>query len=398
MTRIPGTHFLQIPGPTNIPERIARVLASAMIDHRGSDFAGIARETLAGLRDVFRTEEDVALFASSGSGAWQAALINAVAPGEALLLCENGFFAAQWGRLAERLGYRVVRIEGNWRCAPDPEAVAQHLEDDRSHEIKALLIVHSETSTGALACIPGFRKALDSARHPALLMVDTVSSLACADYRHDEWDVDVSIGASQKGLMVPPGIGLNAISEKARRVSKAIAPAAGYWEWGPAAAAAQTGMFPSTPPTPLVRALLEALTMIHEEGLEEVLERHARHASATQEAVQAWELEPFVEDPSQRSPSVTAALFDSSDTLRATVRERYGLTLGSGLDRLAGKVFRIGHLGDFNDLMLCATLSGVQLGFHAMGEPRADGVSAALTSLSERQTRLMPLPRAKRAL
>ena len=386
MTRIPGTHFLQIPGPTNIPERIARVLASAMIDHRGSEFAGVARETLALLRDVFHTKENVALFASSGTGAWEAALTNAVAPGETLLLCENGFFAAQWGRLAERLGYRVTRIEGSWRRAPDPETVAQHLEDDRSHAIKALLLVHSETSTGALASIPDFRKALAGAKHPALLMVDTVSSLACADYHHDEWDVDVSIGASQKGLMTPPGIGLNAISEKAGSVSKALAPRAGYWEWGSAAAASDTGVFPSTPPTPLVRGLLEALTMIHEEGLDEVLERHARHAAATQAAVQAWELEVFVEDPSQRSPSVTAALFDLSDTLRATVRERYGLTLGSGLDQLTGKVFRIGHLGDFNDLMLCATLSGVQLGLHAIGEPRAEGVSAALASLSPTST------------
>jgi alanine-glyoxylate transaminase/serine-glyoxylate transaminase/serine-pyruvate transaminase len=395
MTRPVGMQFLQIPGPTNVPERVARALARPLIDHRGAEFAALARETLAGVAEVFRTEQPVALFPSSGTGAWEAALVNTLSPGDKVLACENGHFAAQWARLAERLGLDVVRLSGDWRRAPDPDLVMEALSADPAHDLKAVLLVHNETSTGVTASVPEVRKAIDHAGHPALLLVDTISSLGSIDYRHDEWGVDVSIGCSQKGLMLPPGIGLNAIGEKALAASVDARSPRAYWDWRPALEAARTGMFPYTPPTSLIFALHEALRLLAEEGLDVVLARHSRHAAATQAAIEAWGFEVYAADPSERSASLTAALVpdgSDADALREHVQSHYGLSLGGGLELLKGRVFRIGHLGDFNDLMLCATLAGVELGLAATIAPdAAGGVTAALATLGRP---VAPVPQA----
>jgi alanine-glyoxylate transaminase / serine-glyoxylate transaminase / serine-pyruvate transaminase len=389
VSREVGIQLLQIPGPTNVPERIARALARPLVDHRGQRFGALARETLAGLSDLFGTQSPVALFPSSGTGASEAALVNTLSPGDAVLVCENGYFAAQWARLAERLGFQVVRLRGDWRRAPDPAVLAAALGDDRAHAIKAVLLVHNETSTGVRASVPAIRGALDRARHPALLLVDTISSLGSTGYRHDEWGVDVSVGCSQKGLMLPPGIGLNAIGRKALAASARAGSPRGYWDWAPALETARTGFFAYTPPTALVVALHEALAMLREEGLDAVFARHERHAAATCAAVEAWGLEVYASDPGERSSTLTTVLLDEeddADRLRAHAQERYGLSLGAGLDRLKGRVFRIGHLGDFNDLMLCATLCGVELGLAATVKHHSSGgAAAALVHLSPRR-------------
>jgi alanine-glyoxylate transaminase / serine-glyoxylate transaminase / serine-pyruvate transaminase len=352
----------------------------------------MARRIVAGLAATFRTRDHIAIFPSSGTGAWEASLVNVLSPGDAVLACENGYFAAQWARLAERLGYRVVRVHGDWRRAPDPGAVAAALARHNSREIKAVLVVHNETSTGVTASIPAIRQALDAAAHPALLLVDTISSLASIDYRHDEWRVDVAIGCSQKGLMLPPGIGLNAISRKALEVSRRVQSPAGYWQWAPALEVARTGFFPYTPPTSLLFALDEALLMLGEETLEAAFSRHKRHAAATQAAVEEWGFEVYAREPDERSPSVTAVIVPDgadADDLRGHVRALYGVSLGGGLDRLKGSVFRIGHLGDFNDVMLCATLAAIELGLAASGIAHTPGgVTAALASLSNNVARV----------
>ena len=390
MSRPVGIQLLQIPGPTNVPERVARALARPLIDHRGAEFGALARETLDGLAEVFGAARGVALFPSSGTGAAEAALVNTLSPGATVLACENGYFAAQWARLAERLGYRVVRVQGDWRRAPDPEEVAAALDADRDRVIGAVLLVHNETSTGVTASVPQVRGALDAVGHPALLLVDTISSLGSMDYRHDEWGVDVSVGCSQKGLMLPPGIGLNAVGERALAAAAGARAPVGYWDWAPALEAATTGYFPYTPPTALVVALHEALAMLREEGLDAVFARHSRHAAATQAAVEAWGLDVFASDPRERSASLTTVRVadeDDADRLRAHVLSEYGLSLGAGLDRLKGRVFRIGHLGDFNDLMLCATLCGVELGLAAtVSRSTHGGAAAALEHLSAKET------------
>lgn len=381
----PGRPLLQVPGPTNVPERVLQALARPIIDHRSPAFAELTLEVLCGLKDVFRTSGAVALYSGSGTGAWEAALTNALSPGDTVLLCESGQFAVLWGDLAERLGLRVQRASGDWRLPPDPDAVAEALEADVAHAIAAVLVVHNETSTGVAADVAAFRAALERVRHPALLLVDAVSSLGSMEYRHDEWGVDVTISGSQKGLMLPPGLALNAIGERARAAAAESRFPRGFWAWEPNIAANRTGYFPTTPATGLLFGLREALAQLREEGMAAVFERHLRHGAATRRAVEAWGLEVYCRDAAAASPVVTAATVPEgadADALRAAALERFDLSLGAGLGPLAKRVFRIGHLGDFNDLMLCATLCGIELALDASGTPyERGGVAAALDVL-----------------
>lgn len=386
MNKASGWHFLQIPGPTNVPERVLRAIARPVIDHRGKEFARLGQDVIAGLKDVLKTEQPVALYPASGTGAWEAALVNTLSPGDGVLLCENGYFAALWGNLAERLGFHVERLSANWRKPPDPRTVEAALFDDKAHKLKALLVVHNETSTGVLCDIEALRTAIDKARHPALLLVDAISSLGSSPYQHDAWGVDVTISASQKGLMLPPGLSLNALSERAIAASKHAGSGRSYWDWEPMIAANDTGFFPYTPATNLLYGLREALNMLDEEGLEQVFRRHQRHARATQIAVEQWRLEVFCADSNARSPVLTAALTPEgydADTLRGFALEHLNLSLGAGLGTLAGKAFRVGHLGHFNDLMLCAVLNGIELALAGSGIPHAPGgANAALQYLA----------------
>ena len=381
-----GRHFLQIPGPTNVPDRILRAMDLPTIDHRGPDFARLGREVLAGLRSVFRTDADVVVFPSSGTGAWEAALVNTLAPGDRVLMFETGQFATLWAELASRLGLEVELIAGDWRSGVDANAVETRLAEDRTGAIKAVAMVHNETSTGVTSDVGAVRRALDSAGHPALLMVDTISSLGSIDYRHDEWQVDVTVGGSQKGLMLPPGLGFNAISAKALAAGESGGMARSYWDWRAMLGPNAGGYFPYTPATNLLYGLREAIEMLHEEGLDAVFARHARHGEATRRAVRAWGLEVLCRNPQECSGSLTAVTMPdghSADALRACVLERFDMSLGNGLGRLADRVFRIGHLGDFNDLMLAATLCGVEMGLALAQVPhRAEGVAAALSHLA----------------
>jgi alanine-glyoxylate transaminase/serine-glyoxylate transaminase/serine-pyruvate transaminase len=380
-----GRHFLQIPGPTNVPDRILRAMDRATIDHRGPGFARLAAGILEDLKPIFRTSGPVVVYPSSGTGAWEAALANTLSPGDRVLMVETGHFASLWCAMAGRLGLEIELIDGDWRHGVDPERIVAVLGEDRRHEIKAVCVVHNETSTGVTSRIPEIRKAIDRADHPALFMVDTISSLASIDYRQDEWGVDVTVGGSQKGLMLPPGLAFNGISDKALAASKSARMARSYWDWEPMLSANAKGVFPYTPATNLLYGLRESLNMLQEEGLKQVLARHERHAEATRRAVKAWGLEVLCRDPREYSSSLTAVLVPDAldaDALRATILERYDLSLGNGLGRLAGRVFRIGHLGDFNDLMLAGTLSGIEMGLDHAGFARAaSGVAAALAWL-----------------
>jgi alanine-glyoxylate transaminase/serine-glyoxylate transaminase/serine-pyruvate transaminase len=381
-----GRHFLQIPGPTNVPDRILRAMARPTIDHRGPAFAAMVKEIGAGLQRVFKTAGPVVMYPSSGTGAWEAALVNTLSPGDAVLMCDTGQFATQWRNLAVRLGLRLEFIPGDWRHGADAAAIGAVLAADRERAIKAVAVVHNETSTGVTSNIAAISSAIAGERHPALLMVDTISSLALTDYRHDEWRVDVSVGCSQKGLMLPPGMGLNAISAKALAAAQDARFPRFYWDWRPIVADNAAGFFPYTPPTNLLFGLHESLRMLEEEGLEHVFARHARFAEATRRAVRAWGLEIVCANPEEYANSLTAVLmpdgFDA-DRFRALVLERFDMALGTGFGRFKGRVFRIGHLGDFNDLMLAGTLSGVELGLAAFGVPiKAGGVQAALDFLA----------------
>ena len=380
-----GRPFLQIPGPTNVPDRILRAIDRPTIDHRGPAFQRLGRELLEGLKAVFKTKSPVVIFPASGTGAWEAALVNTLSPGDRVLMVETGHFATLWSRMAGRLGLEVELIPGDWRHGVDPEEVEAHLAADRARGIKAVCVVHNETSTGVTSRIAEVRKALDRARHPALLMVDTISSLASIDYRHDEWGVDVTVAGSQKGLMLPPGLSFNAIGEKARAAGKTAKLPRSYWSWEEMLASNATGFFPYTPSTNLLFGLKEAIAMLREEGLENVFARHDRHAEATRRAVRAWGLEILCANPREYSSSLTGVLMPpghDADAFRKVTLERYDLSLGSGLGKLQGKVFRIGHLGDFNDLMLAGTLCGVEMGLGAAGVPiKASGVAAALAYL-----------------
>jgi alanine-glyoxylate transaminase/serine-glyoxylate transaminase/serine-pyruvate transaminase len=386
MTHPSGRHFLQIPGPTNVPERVLRAIASATIDHRGPEFQAMSREVLARLKEVFRTRGPVVIYPASGTGAWEAALVNTLSPGDRVLMYETGHFATLWFEMAKRLGLAPELLPGDWRHGADPDAIEARLVEDRNHEIKAVCIVHNETSTGVASRVLEVRRAIERARHPALFMVDTISSLASMDYRHDEWGVDVTVAGSQKGLMLPPGLSFNAISEKALAAAKGARLARSYWSWEEMIAANREGWFPYTPATNLLYGLRVALRMLlDEEGLENVFRRHARHAEATRRAVRAWGLEILCANPAEYSSSLTAVVMPegtSEIAFRRVVLERFNLSLGSGLTKLRDKVFRIGHLGDFNDLMLAGTLAGIEMGLELARVPhRKGGLAAAMEYL-----------------
>jgi alanine-glyoxylate transaminase / serine-glyoxylate transaminase / serine-pyruvate transaminase len=380
-----GRHFLQIPGPTNVPGRVLRAIAAPTIDHRGPEFAGLAREVIAGAGLLCGTSRPVALYPSSGTGAWEAALVNTLSPGDRVLAFDTGHFATLWSRMAGKLGLEVDLVPGDWRQGVRPREVLDKLSADPGHQIKAVTVVQNETSTGAASQIPLIRAAIDTARHPALLIVDAISSLGSIDYRHDEWGVDVTIWCSQKGMMLPPGLGLNAISEKALDASHQARLPRSYWEWQPMLAAAETGLFPYTPATNLLFGLREALAMFAEEGLPAVFARHRRHAEATRRAVRGWGLEILCQNPDDYSSTLTAVMLPAghdADQVRQLILDRYNMSLGAGLGRLAGRVFRIGHLGDLGELSLAGALCGVEMGLAQAGVPVArDGVSAALDYL-----------------
>jgi alanine-glyoxylate transaminase / serine-glyoxylate transaminase / serine-pyruvate transaminase len=381
-----GRHFLQIPGPTNVPDRVLRAIDHATIDHRSQDFGALGRAVLAGLKPVFGTSGPVIVLPSSGTGAWEAALVNTLSPGDAILMFETGHFATLWRELAKKLGLDAEFVPGDWRHGVDPARVEERLVADTAHRFKAVCVVHNETSTGVASRIAEIRAAIDRAKHPALFMVDTISSLGSIAYRHEAWRVDVTVAGSQKGLMLPPGLGFNAVSAKALEAAKTARLPRSYWDWQPMLQANDKGFFPYTPATNLLYGLKAALEMLAEEGLENVFARHDRHAEATRRAVNAWGLEILCLEPREYSSSLTAALMPaghSADGLRQTILERYDMSLGSGLGRLASKVFRIGHLGDFNDLMLAGTLSGIEMGLAVAGVPhRPGGINAALDYLA----------------
>ena len=383
-----GRHFLQIPGPTNVPERVLRAISQATIDHRGPEFAELALEVFHGLQTIFSTTGPVVIYPSSGTGAWEASLVNTLSPGDKVLMFETGYFAALWRNVAVKLGLEVDFVPGDWRHGVDPTVVEQKLAADRDRKIKAVAVVHNETSTGATSRVHDVRKAIDRAKHPALLMVDTISSLASIDYRHDEWGVDVTVCCSQKGLMLPPGLGLNAVSSKALEASTSARLPRSYWDWEAMLRDNKMGFFPYTPATNLLYGLREALRMLLEEGLDRVFARHLRHAEATRRAVRAWGLEILCLNPDEYSPALTTVVVPEThdaDALRKVVLERFDMSLGTGLGKLKGKVFRIGHLGDFNDLMLAGTLCGVEMGLSLASIPFSKGgVTAALDFLSGR--------------
>ena len=386
MTHRSGRHFLQIPGPTNVPDRVLRAIDRPTIDHRGPEFAALGHEVLEGLKQVFRTTGHVIIYPASGTGAWEAALVNTLSPGDRVLMVETGQFAALWQKMATRLGLSVDFIPGDWRHGVDPSVIEQRLAEDRDHGVKAVCVVHNETSTGVTSRIAPVRKAMDRAAHPALLMVDTISSLASIDYRHDEWGVDVTVAGSQKGLMLPPGLSFNAVGAKALAASRKATLPRSYWSWDEMLGPNRSGFFPYTPATNLLYGLREALRMLMEEGLENVFARHARHGEATRRAVRAWGMEILCANPDEYSNSLTAVLMPAghdADKVREVVRDRFDMSLGTGLGKMQGKVFRIGHLGDFNDLTLAGTLCGVEMGLGLAGVPiRREGVAAALDFLA----------------
>ncbi len=381
-----GRHFLQIPGPTNVPDRVLRAMAQPTIDHRGPAFAALGCEVLESLKHVFQTTGPVVIYPSSGTGAWEAALVNTLSPGDTVLMFETGHFASLWRDMAARLRLNVEFVAGDWRHGVDPHAVHARLADDAARTIKAVAIVHNETSTGVTTRVADVRQEMNKANHPALLLVDTISSLGSIDYRHDEWGVDVTVAGSQKGLMLPPGLGFNAVSEKARAAARSARLPKAYWDWEPMIRDNAGGFFPFTPATNLLYGLREALEMLLDEGLPGVFARHARHGEATRCAVKAWELEILAANPSEFSNTLTAVVMPpahDADRVRQTILERFDMSLGTGLGKLKGRVFRIGHLGDFNDLMLAGTLCGVEMGLSICGVPfNRSGVNAALAYLS----------------
>ncbi len=386
MIRHSGRHFLQIPGPTNVPDRILRAIDRQTIDHRGPDFSDLGTMVLAGLRLIFKTESPVVIYPASGTGAWEAALVNTLSPGDKVLMAETGHFATLWRQLATRLGLEVEFIPGDWRHGVDSNEIEAKLAEDTGHRIKAVCVVHNETSTGVASRIPAVRRAIDEARHPALFFVDTISSLASMDYRHDEWGVDVTVAGSQKGLMLPPGLSFNAISAKAIKASETATLPRSYWRWEEMLSANARGYFPYTPATNLLYGLAEAIAMLLEESLDSVFARHARLAEATRRTVWAWGLEVLSLDPAEYSNSLTAVLMPpghDADAFRKLVLERFNMSLGNGLGKLEGKAFRIGHLGDFNDLMLAGTLCGVEMGLALADIPHnRGGVNVALDYLA----------------
>ncbi|TYC67799.1 aminotransferase class V-fold PLP-dependent enzyme [Stappia sp. BW2] len=385
MSRKAGRHFLQIPGPSAVPDRILRAISAQTIDHRGPDFAQVGLDALSGMKSIFKTTQDVFIFPASGTGAWEAALVNTLSEGDRVLMYETGHFATLWMKMATRFGLKPEFIEGDWRGGADPDRIEQRLRADTAHEIKAVCVVHNETSTGSVSPVAAVRHAIDAAGHPALLMVDTISGLASIDFRFDDWGVDVAVSGSQKGLMLPPGLSFNAASEKAMDVAKTGGMRRSYWDWHDMKALNATGYFPYTPATNLLYGLNEAIRMLHEEGLDNVFARHQRHGAATRAAVRAWGLEVLCKQQGQESGVLTAVMMPdghSADAFRATALANFDISLGNGLSKVADRVFRIGHLGDFNDLMLIGTLSGVELGLRKAGVPhRSGGVEVAMQFL-----------------
>jgi alanine-glyoxylate transaminase/serine-glyoxylate transaminase/serine-pyruvate transaminase len=391
MTYAAGRHFLQIPGPSTVPERVMRAIDMPVIDHRGPDFGQLGKDVLAGMKRMFKTTGDVVIYPASGTGAWEAALVNTLSPGDTVLMYESGQFATLWKNLALRLGLKPEFITGDWRHGADPTAIEARLAADTGHTIKAVCVVHNETYTGATSRIHEVRKAIDRAKHPALFLVDTISGLGSVDYRHDEWGADVTIGGSQKGLMLPPGLSFNAISAKALAASKNAKLPRSYWSWDEMLAPNKNGYFPYTPATNLLYGLREALKMLlDEEGLDNVFARHQRHAEATRRAVNAWGLEIVCHNAAEYSPVLTAVLMPAGHSevaFRKVVLEHFNMSLGSGLGKVADKVFRIGHLGDFNDLTLMGTLAGVEMGLELAGVPhKKGGVDAAMAYLTGANT------------
>lgn len=388
--RMPGRHFLQIPGPTNVPDRVLHAIAEPTIDHRGPGFGELGHSVLAGLRRVFRTSGPVIIYPASGTGAWEAALANTLSPGDAVLMVRTGWFATLWHEMATRLGLQPILLETDWRRGADPDAIGAALRDDAAHRIRAVCVVHNETSTGCTSPVAAIRAAIDAAQHPALLLVDTISSLGSIDYRHEEWGVDVTVAGSQKGLMLPPGLSFNAISPRALAAAETARLPRSYWDWRAMLAANETGYFPFTPATNLLRGLQEALAMLDEEGLENVFARHARHGAATRAAVREWGRAGGIEvqclEPRDYSGSLTAVRLPeghSADALRALILRRFDMSLGNGLGILKDRVFRIGHLGDTNDLTLIGALGGVEMGLRLAGVPHAPGgVAAAMAVLA----------------
>lgn len=385
MTAHTGRHFLQIPGPTNVPDRVLHATARPTIDHRGPEFGELGLRVLAGIREVFQTSGPVIIYPASGTGAWEAALMNTLQPGDGVVIYETGHFATLWAQMARELGLEVTFLEGDWRHGVDADRIGEVLEADSDHRIRAVLATHNETSTAVTSDIPRVRATIDRLGHPALLLVDTVSSLGSIDYRHEEWGVDVTVSGSQKGLMLPPGISFTAVSERAIEASRAGGMPRSYWRWGPMLDANETGFFPYTPATNLLYGLEEALAMLREEGLPQVFARHHRLAEATRRAVDAWGLELLAMVPSERSDALTAVLMPEghdADALRAIVLERFDTSLGAGLGKVKGRVFRIGHLGHFNEPMLLGTLGAVEAGLVAAGVPfTRGGVDAAIDHL-----------------
>ena len=382
----PGRHFLQIPGPSHTPDRVLRAMAAPTIDHRSAEFAALGREVLDGIRTVFQTSSPVVIYPASGSGAWEASLVNTLSPGDGVLAFDIGEFSKNWAEVARRLGLNVEVVPGTWRRGVDPEDLHERLQNDREHRLRAVLVVHNETSTGVTSRLAEIRKAIDAAKHPALLLVDAVSSLGSIDLRHDDWGLDVTLAGSQKGLMLPPGLSFNALSDRALAASKRAQLPRSYWAWDPMLASNAAGFFPTTPATNLLFGLRESLRMLQEEGLANVFARHRRLAAATRAAAAAWDLEILCERDDEHSPVVTTVLMPDghdADRFRAVVLEQLNMSLGAGLGRLKRRAFRIGHLGDFNEAMLIGTLGGVELGLAAAGVPfKPGGVQAAVDWLA----------------
>lgn len=384
--RVAGRHFLQIPGPSPVPDRILKAMAMPVLDHRGPEFQKLGHRVLDGIKTVFKTKGPVIIYPASGTGAWEAALANTLSPGDHVLMYETGHFATLWKNMAAKLGINAEFLASDWRAGVNPARIEARLKEDKGHAIKVVCVVHNETSTGATSRIDEVRKAIDAAGHPALLMVDTISGLASADYKHDEWGVDVTVSGSQKGLMLPPGISFNAVSEKAIAASKTAKLPKLFWAWDEMIANNKNGYFPYTPATNLLYGLAEAVDMLHEEGLDRVFARHERHGEAVRRAVAAWGLENLVTNPRHFSPVLTAVVMPeghNADTFRKIVLENFDMSLGTGLSKVAGKVFRIGHLGDTNDLTVIATVAGCEMGLKLAGVPhKAAGVTAAMDYLA----------------
>jgi alanine-glyoxylate transaminase/serine-glyoxylate transaminase/serine-pyruvate transaminase len=394
MSQHQGRHFLNIPGPSPVPDRVLRAMDMPVIDHRSAEFAELGKQVFEGCQQIFQTKGPVIVFPSSGTGAWEAAIVNTLSPGDKVLMVETGHFATLWQQMAARWGINVEFLPGDWRHGASPAEIEAKLSADKSHAIKAVMVVHNETSTGVTSRIAEIRKAMDKVGHPALLLVDTISSLGSVDFKHDEWKVDVTVSCSQKGFMLPPGLGFNAVSDKARAASKTNKMPRSYWDWEEMLKPNANGFFPYTPATNLLYGLKEAIAMMLEEGLDHVFARHKRLAAATRAAVTHWGLEVLCQEPAEYSPVLTAVLMPpghDADKFRKIALEKYNISLGSGLSKVAGKVFRIGHLGECNELTLLGALSGVEMGLSAAGVPhRSGGVDAAMKALESSDTSNAP--------